>query len=216
MGLSQLLVALAGGLLTFLSPCILPLIPLYLGYLGVTMDLPGKNTLRVVPFILGFSLVFIILGLTASGIGQFLLAKQVLLKQISGGLLIILGLMMSGLFPWSSLLRKEYKYNYVPRNPSWPGGLLLGAAFALGWTPCTGPILASILLYAGSAATMGWGAILLAVYSLGIGIPIIIASYFADRFLLPLLDKGQLMRKLQISGGLLMGLLGVFILLGKL
>jgi len=216
MGFTQVMTALAGGILTFLSPCILPLIPLYLGYLGATMDVPGKNTRRVIPFIIGFSLVFILMGLTATAIGHFLVTQQILLKQISGVLLIILGFMMSGLLPGSSLLGREYKLDYVPRRPSWPSGLLFGVAFALGWTPCTGPILASILLYAGSGNTMSWGAILLAVYSLGIGIPLLIAAYFADRFLLPLLAKRQLMRRLQIGGGLLMALLGGFILSGNL
>ncbi|MGE5380061.1 MAG: cytochrome c biogenesis CcdA family protein [Methylocystaceae bacterium] len=197
--------------MTFLSPCVLPLIPLYLGYLGASLEHPGRNINRVVWFILGFTLVFILLGLTATSIGHYLIRHQILLKQLSGLLLIILGIVMSGLLPWS-LWTKEYRIDWLPPSSSGLGALLFGAAFALGWTPCTGPILAGILLLAGSADSMVRGAILLAGYSLGIGLPLLITAYFADWFWTRLLNLRPLIRGLQISGGLLMVLIGGLIL----
>lgn len=211
----QILTAFAGGILTFISPCILPLIPLYLGYLGATMDQPGRNTIRILPFILGFTWVFVLLGLAATSLGRFLLAQQVILKQVSGGALIILGLMMTSLISLP-FFEREIKFSFLPTGKSWLGAFLFGTAFALGWTPCTGPILASILIFAGSAGTMGWGAILLVAFSLGIGLPLLMAAYFADRLLPSLISRGRLLRRLQITGGLLIAFLGVLTLLGKL
>lgn len=215
MTITLILTAVIGGLMTFLSPCVLPLIPLYLGYLGASLEQPGRNISRVILFILGFSLVFILLGLTATSIGHYLLGHQILFKRVSGLLLIVFGILMSGLLPWS-LGNIEFRIDLLPRSSSWIGAVLFGAAFALGWTPCTGPILASILLLAGSVESMARGAVLLAFYSLGVGLPLIITAFFTDYFWPRLLTLRPLLKSLQIGGGFLMILIGGLIMLGKL
>jgi cytochrome c-type biogenesis protein len=191
------------GLVSFVSPCVLPLVPPYLCFLaGITLeelidgDGPGERA-RIAgasaAFVGGFSLVFVGLGATASVFGQFirsLLAYQVtvfgftvgLLPVLAGLAIIIMGLHFLGAFRLGWLEREARVQ--VSRKPAGPlGALLVGVAFGFGWTPCIGPVLGTILLVAGSEETVARGALLLAAYSLGMGLPFIAAALFAGRFL---------------------------------
>jgi cytochrome c-type biogenesis protein len=172
--------AFLAGLLSFFSPCVLPLTPVYLAQLvgpsvWRTEDANGDSLRRTTlahaaAFVGGFSLVFIALGATASALGAFLAAHADLLRHLGGALLIVFGLYVAGVLP-ISLLDRERRLSVRFGRASLPASFLVGMAFGLGWTPCVGPILAGILLIAAQAATLHYGVLLLAVYSLGLGIP---------------------------------------------
>ena len=198
-----LLAAFGAGLLSFISPCVLPLVPGYLSYIsGLSLDemrgtavVTGGTAVAVarpaaarrqivvasLAFIIGFSLVFVALGAAASAVGQFLIQKQEIFNRIAGAVIIVFGLHTMG------VLRIEWLYQEKRLQTSRkPAGLfgagLVGVAFAFGWTPCIGPILAGILALAGSQETVGQGVQLLAVYSLGLGVPFMATALMIDRF----------------------------------
>jgi cytochrome c-type biogenesis protein len=221
--------ALLAGLLSFASPCVLPLVPPYLCYLaGVGMaELSGSDT-RVEPratrlrifrqalfFVLGFSTVFVLLGATATLIGQTLTRYLDWLSIGAGVLIIGMGLHFLGVFR-IALLYREARVS-VERQPAGPfGAYLMGLAFAFGWTPCVGPVLAAILMVAGTGDTALRGAGLLAAYSAGIGIPFLAAAALAGPFLALM---GRMKRHLgmieKIMGGLLV-LTGLLFLTGRM
>ncbi|MBM3275291.1 MAG: sulfite exporter TauE/SafE family protein [Candidatus Sericytochromatia bacterium] len=229
-------VAFGAGLVSFLSPCVLPLVPGYLSFVaGVSMDqlrnttaaadgageggaaAPLVNTavrrhvvLYTLIFVLGFSLVFIALGAAATAVGTFLLAKQKVIAQIAGVIVILFGLHTMGVFKFAWLYQeKRFQVTLKPAGPIGP--FVIGVAFAFGWTPCIGPILASILTLAAAEETVGQGIWLLAVYSLGLGIPFMLTA-LAFSHLMVVFDKvKQHMRTVEIVSGLL--LVGVGILL---
>lgn len=187
-------VALA-GLVSFLSPCVLPLVPPYLGYLGgttldqLTSEGDGKSRdvgRRVVIaslfFVLGFTTVFVMLGASASLIGQFIQTYRAVLGMIAGAIIIIFGLHFLGVFR-IPLLYSEKRYHAGNDNASLAGAYVMGLAFAFGWTPCIGPILATVLALAANEASLGAGVRLLAVYSLGLGIPFVLAAVAIRPFL---------------------------------
>ena len=218
-----ILAALFGGLISFASPCVLPLVPPYLCYIGgVSLaeleDSAPAAARRVLAsslaFVLGFSTIFVALGATASAIGQTLAAYWGTLTVIGGFVVIVMGLHFLGLFR-IGLLNREARVQVRQMKPGLAGAYMLGLAFALGWTPCIGPILAAILGVAGAADTMQEGAFLLAVYSLGLGIPFIVAAAFAPFFLswlrgfrrfLPVVEKGM---------GAFLVLTGIFFITGQ-
>ncbi|MFZ5631690.1 MAG: cytochrome c biogenesis CcdA family protein [Bacillota bacterium] len=177
--------AFLAGLVSFLSPCVLPLVPTYLTYLtGASVtELSAPETARLrlavlanaLLFVTGFSLVFLAFGLSASALGKLLIRHQDLLRQVSGVLIIIFGLHMAGLLQFNRLMR-EKRIHFVPRRAGRLNSLLMGMAFSAGWTPCIGPILASILLLAGQSASLLTGAYLLAMYALGMALPFIMAA----------------------------------------
>jgi cytochrome c-type biogenesis protein len=185
--------ALLAGLVSFLSPCVLPLVPPYLCYLaGISLDqLTGnadekiaKRTvmLSALAFVLGFSTIFVLLGATASVIGRFVASYLGVLSIVGGAIIVIMGLHFLGVFR-IALLHRQARFE-MRRNPAGPvGSYLFGLAFAVGWTPCIGPILGTILFVAGSEQTVARGATLLAVYSLGLGVPFLIAGFFAGPFI---------------------------------
>ncbi len=176
-------VAFFAGMLSFLSPCIAPLAPGYLSYVAGTAGRSNAGqrqvTLRALStsllFMLGFTLVFVMLGMSLSLFSGFFEEQRSVLYRVSGGLMIAFGLMMTGL-PRLLWLQRERRLEISPEifGPAAP--VLLGMAFAFAWTPCVGPILGSILLYAGLAETAGQGGLLLFVYSLGFGIPFVLAG----------------------------------------
>jgi len=185
--------AFLAGLLSFVSPCVLPIVPPYLCYLaGVSVaELKGEAAtaatsrrivLSSVAFVLGFSVVFVALGATASVIGQSIARYFDTLSIIAGIIIIIMGLHFLGLFR-ISLLFREARVQVERKPPGLLGAFVMGLAFAFGWTPCVGPVLAAILFMAGSTGSTGQGGLLLAAYALGIGIPFILAAAFASRFL---------------------------------
>ncbi|MEM8794824.1 MAG: cytochrome c biogenesis protein CcdA [Pseudomonadota bacterium] len=185
--------ALLAGIISFVSPCVLPLVPPYLCYMaGVSLDqLTGKTSsprsqsyilFVAICFVLGFTTVFVALGTGASVIGQFLRAHQILLAQIAGVAIILMGLHFLGVFR-IAFLYKEARLNTSKTSSGPIGAYVMGLAFAFGWTPCIGPVLGAILAVAGAEASAAQGALLLGVYSLGIGVPFILAALFAKAFL---------------------------------
>lgn len=185
--------ALIAGVLSFISPCVLPLVPPYLCYIGgvsldqLTGDAPDsaarhRVALSAFTFVLGFSTVFVILGATASAIGRLIATHLDTLAIIAGIVIIVMGLHFLGVFR-IDLMNRQARVE-VRSQPSGPlGAYVIGLAFAIGWTPCIGPVLAAILAVAGSEQTVTRGAALLAVYSLGLGIPFVIAGFFAGAFM---------------------------------
>lgn len=175
--------AFAAGVLSFLSPCVLPLVPSYLAYVGGSgaqrRALLMRNSLL---FVLGFSMIFIALGASASALGSLLRSNRQIL-MIGGGILVILfGLVMLGVIrlPW---LMRDTRMQ-AQHDASTPlGAVLLGMAFAAGWTPCIGPVLGGILTLAGAGGTLAEGVLMLGVYSLGLAVPFLLASLALDPFL---------------------------------
>jgi cytochrome c-type biogenesis protein len=183
--------AFLAGLLSFLSPCILPLVPPFLCYMaGISVtdlsddwqDLRPRILLAALAFVAGFSAVFVALGSTASMAGRFVSAHLSLLGMVAGGVIIVIGLHFLGLFR-IPLLYRSATLQIEHRRPGLAGAFIIGLAFAFGWTPCAGPILAAVLLMAGAEDTAGKGALLLLSYSAGTGIPFLIAAAFTGRFM---------------------------------
>ncbi len=186
--------ALLAGAVSFLSPCVLPLVPPYLCYMAgasvsqltgsdtveADADLKRKAILRSVLFVLGFSVVFIALGASATAIGKLLLQWSDVLSKVAGVVIIVMGLHFLGVFK-IGLMQREARFQSSGTGSV--GAFVMGLAFAFGWTPCIGPILAPILGLAGSRETVGEGAFLLAVYSAGLGIPFILAALFVGPFM---------------------------------
>ena len=191
----SILTAFLGGIVSFLSPCVLPLAPPYLAYLGgTTLDQISGEEAEIDPriarrvfvsacfFVLGLGTVFVALGMTASVIGQLLLEYKVLLAQISGGVIIVLGLHFLHLIR-IPLLNREARFEGPANAGSFGTSYVIGLAFAFGWTPCIGPILGAILALAAQEATISAGTALLAVYALGLGVPFLVAAAFIGPFL---------------------------------
>lgn len=185
--------AFLAGLLSFVSPCVLPIVPPYLAYLaGVSFtdlqdaelqaDRARKVIITAIAFVLGFTTVFVALGATASFLGQAIARYFDLLSIIAGAIIIVMGLHFLGVFR-IALLYREARVDVRNKPAGIAGAYVMGLAFAFGWTPCVGPVLAAILFIAGAEDTALRGAGLLAVYSLGIGIPFILAAVFASRFI---------------------------------
>jgi len=185
------LLAFSAGVFSFLSPCILPLIPSYFSYLtGLSsreIDLGSERTRAIVlknsaMFILGFSTVFILFGASATFLGKFLLSHQERLRQIGGILIILFGLYMTGLIRLPFLMR-EIRFHFQERPAGLIGSFFIGVAFSAGWTPCVGPILGSILLYAGLSETVWKGITLLTAYAMGLALPFLLISFGIDSFM---------------------------------
>lgn len=175
--------AFVAGVLSFLSPCVLPLVPSYLAYVGGSSQAKRRVLLsNSLLFILGFGLVFVALGASASLIGSLLRGNKDLLTMIGGVIVIFFGLVMLGVIrlPW---LYRDSRPQYRGETQTPWGALLLGMAFAAGWTPCIGPILGGILGLAGASGTLVTGVGLLAVYSLGLGVPFLVAGLLFEPFM---------------------------------
>lgn len=184
----SLAVSLLAGLLSFLSPCVLPIVPPYLAYMsGITMrDLtedrrgPSRATLPALFFVMGLSTVFLFLGFTASTLGQVFLAYRETFAQVAGVVVIVMGLHFLGVFRLGFLMR-EARLDAGNRGGSAFGAYVLGLAFAFGWTPCIGPILGMIITLAASEGSVTRGTALLGVYALGLGLPFLLAAMFIGR-----------------------------------
>jgi cytochrome c-type biogenesis protein len=213
-------IAFAAGILSFLSPCILPLIPSYLSLIGgVSVQELGERQrskvfLRTLLFVLGFSVVFIALGVLFSGTGGFFSGATQIVNIVAGTLVIILGL--NFIFNFWKFLNFEKRMHVRSSPTGWLGALLLGMAFGAGWTPCVGPILASILFLAGSDARILQGTLLLAVYSLGLGLPFILAGLFFSQFLGARERMKRHFNTLRIVSGAFLVFIGLLIALGRL
>jgi cytochrome c-type biogenesis protein len=186
----SLAAAFAGGLLSFLSPCVLPLVPPYLSFLaGTSLDemqeggdwgVRRRAMLTALLFVAGFSTVFVLLGATASALGQMIRQYLDVLSTLAGLAIIAMGLHFLGVFR-IGLLYREARFS-VDRSIDVWGAYLMGLAFAFGWTPCIGPVLAAILAVAGAEASVARGALLLGAYSAGLGIPFLLAAFAMGPF----------------------------------
>ena len=221
-----LLAAFAAGFLSFVSPCVLPLIPGYISFVsGISVDemrgdtAPATSRLQVfltsLAFVIGFSLVFIALGASATAIGKFMFAKLPLLSKIAGVILIVFGLHTMGVFRLAFL--ETEKRVHSQRKPAGPlGAMLVGVAFAFGWTPCIGPILGGILAIAGSKSTVTEGVTLLAVYSLGLGIPFLLTSLAINQFFTAAKRIRKHYHAVEVASGVLLIAIGLLIVTGQL
>lgn len=215
--------AFIAGLLTFASPCIFPLIPAYVSYItGISFDelketgrgdIQRKTLIHSLFFILGFSLVFIALGASASLLGRFILEYKVWLSRIGGLFVILFGLYIMGVFRIGAL-EKERKINVKLRKGSRLGSFLLGVTFAAAWTPCVGPILGSILIYAGAQETMLEGIWLLGFYSLGIAIPFVISALLVNSLLSHISRLNKYLAVVNYACGILLVLIGILLITG--
>jgi cytochrome c-type biogenesis protein len=224
----QPLLAFAAGLLSVLSPCVLPLLPAYLSLIsGITVEelregserapVRRRAMLACLGFVAGFSLVFVVMGLGAVGLGHLLRTArwQVLgvefgVAQVAGLVVILFGLHMTGLVPLRVLYRDTRVQIRVSRH-SFASALLVGAGFALGWSPCIGPILATILTVAGTRESALEGAWLLAVYSAGLAVPFLVAGWSVERFFAAFHRIKRHFRALEVTSGVV--LMGVGFLL---
>ena len=185
--------AFSAGLLSFVSPCVLPLVPSYISYItGLSIEQLTDSTVRskfkkaivvnALLFIGGFSAVFVAFGATASFIGQVFMTYQDYIRQIGGVLIVIFGLYLLGVLN-IRFLKMEHRFQFKNRPVGYVGSFLIGVAFAAGWTPCVGPVLGTILMYAGTTDSMLNGVLLLMSYSLGLGLPLFLTALGVDRFL---------------------------------
>ncbi len=201
-------VAFVAGLFSFMSPCVLPLVPTYLLYLGGERGRPLVNALF---FIVGFSLIFLLLGLPFTLIGALLKDYKTQMAQVGGALVVLFGLYLLGLrIPFMAV---EAKMSYRGDTSRPLGAVLLGVTFAAGWTPCIGPILGSILMLTtvqGNASGMGY----LFAYILGLAVPFFIVALFADRAVAWIRRNAQYTRWAEIAAGILMIVVGILLITG--
>ena len=220
-----ILAALIAGLVSFLSPCVLPLVPPYLVYLaGTSLErfadkepeprVKRETVLAAALFVLGFATVFVALGASANVIGSLIRAYSGPLATIAGIAIIIMGLHFLGLTQIAFLMRE--KRVAVAKPVGLWGAYVMGLAFAFGWTPCIGPILAAILAVAASEQTVAKGAVLLAVYSLGLGIPFIIAAFAIEPFAAFLARFRKHLHRVEQAMGALLVLTGIAFLTGSI
>jgi cytochrome c-type biogenesis protein len=217
----SILIAFTAGLLSFVSPCVLPLVPSYITYItGVSFqDLTSKETrkklqwttlLHSLLFILGFSTIFILMGASASYLGELLSRYQYWIMKIGGVLIILLGIhFVLQIFPF---LQIEKRIHFEKKSLGYLGSFLVGIVFAAGWTPCIGPILSAILIYASTSQNMTTGIVLLAAYSLGLGIPFLVASLAFNLFLSAFQKMQRYMRVIIFVSGFFLIAIGILIL----
>jgi len=219
----SLLVCFSAGFLSFISPCILPLIPSYLAFIsGVSIEELTQGNfksarlgviLNSVLFILGFSLVFIAFGASATFIGKILLQNKRIIEIIGGIIIIILGIHFTGLIRFK-FLEREKTIHLTKKPLGYLGSFLVGTAFAAGWTPCVGPILASILTLAASTQNVMKGIIMLSFYSLGLGIPFFIAGLLIHKFFEYFKTIRKHFKVITVIGGIFLILIGIMLLSG--
>ena len=214
-------IAFTAGIFSFLSPCVLPLVPSYLTFVtGMSLEdlQEGVNRkatfMHSLLFVIGFSLIFILLGASASFLGQFLRQYELWIARIGGVIIIVLGMHMAGVFKLTPLMR-EKRMHLNDKPAGYIGTLGVGMAFGAGWTPCIGPILGAILTYGMTQDTMWAGVGLLSVYSLGLAIPFLIASLALDWFLQTFKRFRQWIPIVEKASGVLLILLGVLLLTGQ-
>jgi cytochrome c-type biogenesis protein len=223
-----LLAAFAAGFLSFISPCVLPLIPGYVSFVsGVSLDemrgganssptaaVRRRTVVTSLAFVLGFSLVFITLGASATALGQMVMSR-LSLGRIGGAVIILFGLHTMGVLRIGWLYR-EKRVQTTKKPASLLGAMLVGVAFAFGWTPCIGPILAAILFVAGAQETVRQGVILLAVYSAGLAIPFIATSLAINHFFSAFAKIRRHYKAIEVASGALLIVIGVLIFSGRL
>ncbi|MBN2629691.1 MAG: cytochrome c biogenesis protein CcdA [Rhodobacteraceae bacterium] len=219
--LPAMMIALVAGVLSFLSPCVLPIVPPYLAYMGgISMgEMKGDAIARrrvILPalfFVMGLSTVFLLLGFTASAFGAFFLQNQVLFSRISGVLVMVFGLHFLGVFR-IPLLDREARLDAGEQGGSAVGAYFLGLAFAFGWTPCIGPQLGAILSLAAQEGSVQRGTMLLAVYALGLGLPFLLAALFVERSMGLMARLKKHMKIIERTMGILLLVVGLALVTG--
>ncbi len=218
--------ALIGGLLTFLAPCTLPLIPAYIAFISSNGHDKGSRTFshsrlleNALMFVIGFSTVFIFFGIISGAISKFLFEYRPLLSQVGGIIIILLGLSMLGVFSLpqirSFIKLPTFKLPGYVVPGSRLGGFLLGFMFALGWSPCLGPVLGTILLLAGASGTVMNGALLLATYSLGLAIPFLLVAYLYGKTFVYVTRLQKYLPIISRIGALMIIAIGFLLLIGQ-
>ena len=214
-------IAFTAGIFSFLSPCVLPLVPSYLTFVtGMSLEdlqegVDRRTTFtHSLLFVLGFSSIFILLGASASFLGQFFRAYEVWITRIGGVVIVLLGMHLAGLFKMAPLLR-EKRMHLNDKPAGYLGTLGVGVAFGAGWTPCIGPALGAILTYGMAQDTMWAGVGLLTVYSLGLAIPFLLASLALDWFLQTFQKFRAWIPIVEKASGVLLILLGILLLTGQ-
>lgn len=219
--LTAIFVALLGGVLSFLSPCVLPIVPPYLAYMsGISLaeierggQARRQAVIAAIFFVMGLSTVFLILGFAISAFGQFFLQNQVLFARIAGVVVIVFALHFLGIFR-IPLLYREARLDADIKGGSALGAYILGLAFAFGWTPCIGPVLGAILSMAASEASLDRGLLLMAVYAAGLGIPFLLVALFINRALGMMKRLRRHMGLIEKAMGLLLLVIGLMLLTG--
>ncbi len=217
----SLIAAFSAGLLSFVSPCVLPLVPSYISYItGLSVEQLTDASERVkfkkaivlnsLLFIAGFSSVFIAFGASASLLGQVLITYQDHIRRFGGVLIVVFGLYLLGILNLS-FLKMEHRFQFRSRPAGYLGSFLIGVAFAAGWTPCVGPVLGSILLYASTTDSLVSGVVLLTSYSLGLGLPLFLTALGVDRFLAYFKQARAYLWGVSTVSGVLLVVVGVMI-----
>ena len=220
--------AAGGGLISFLSPCVLPLVPAYLCLIAGTSleeltDAENGSTAKGINwrvvilsliFVAGFSTVFVLLGASASYINRLIIEHLDIISKIAGAIIVVFGIHMTGLLR-IPLLYREARFNDIEKPQNWFGAYVIGLAFGFGWTPCIGPILGTILAIAASESSLGYGVSLLGVYSLGLGIPFILAAFAINRLLVFMRGFRRYFKLVEIGTGAILIATGLLIFTGQ-
>ena len=217
--MTELMIALGAGLISFLSPCVLPLIPGYISYitgssLNELIEKKNINLFPIILFTLGFSIIFIIFGAASTFLGQVLLQNSYELRVAAGLVIIILSLHIIGVINIKFLNYEKRVQTNISKNIFSP--ILIGMAFAFGWTPCIGPILGSILVLASTEESLGRGILLLFFYSIGLAIPFILSGYLMQKFLIFSKNFKKNINIVSKTGGIILLITGVLIISNQL
>lgn len=213
-------IAFGAGILSFFTPCILPMIPAYIMYMtgsAAEREVNQKKLIalaRTFGFVIGFTIIFIIMGSSASFIGRMFIRKKDIFSKISGIIIIAFGLNLMGVIRLK-FLSVDRRVSGPKKVNSWFSSILMGMAFAAGWTPCFGPILASILIYASTSNTLSQGVFLLFIYSIGMAIPFILTAVFINVFSRFLEKAEKIMMYLPKISGLIMVIFGLLVFFNK-
>ena len=215
----ELFIAFGAGLISFLSPCVLPLIPGYIAYISGSsfnelIENKNINLLPIILFTFGFSIVFIIFGATATFLGQLFLSNSSELRIIAGAIIIIFSLHILGIIKLNFL--NYEKRIYTSNSKGSAGSILVGMAFGFGWTPCIGPILGSILALASTEESINRGILLLFFYSLGLAIPFVLSGYLIQKFLIFSKNFKKNINKVSKIGGIILLITGILIITNQL
>jgi len=219
---TSFLLAFSAGLLSFLSPCVLPLVPAYVSYLtgsAISEIKSGKEKLNLlyksIGFVIGFTIIFIIMGASISVLGKIFSENQSIFRKIGGILIIIFGLHTTGVLKIKMLYFEKRLLPFGDANKNF-GSVFIGMAFATGWTPCIGPILSSILIYAGSMDTVGKGILLLVIYSLGLAVPFLLTALAIGNFSRYFKKFSKFLPAVSVLSGVLMIIMGTLVFTNKL
>ena len=215
----ELTIALGAGLISFFSPCVFPLIPGYISYisgssLNELIEKKNVNLFPIILFTIGFSIVFIIFGAASTFLGNILLQNSYELRIVAGLIIIILSLHIIGLINLKFLNYEKRIQTNISKNLFSP--ILIGMAFAFGWTPCIGPILGSILVLASTEESLFQGILLLSFYSIGLGVPFILSGYLIQKFLLFSKNFKKNINKVSKIGGVILLITGILIITNQL